>query len=60
MKELILCLTIIALCLIGYHWEDFKEAYERFRRIDDQALVVTVHLLACFLVVAGTVWWIAY
>jgi len=60
MKLLIFLILVLALYPIAYHWEDFKEFYHRFNNLDDQALVLTVHLIVCFLAVAGTVWFIAY
>jgi len=56
MKILILCITIISLCLLAYHWEDFKEFYAWFKHIDNQSLVYSIHLLGGFLAVWLTVY----
>jgi len=55
--------TLIAALLIsltGHHWNDIKKLYKRFRAIDDQALLTSVHILVVLIGIAGLLWTLAY
>ena len=60
MEILITLITALLISLTGYHWNDINRLYDRFRAIDDQALVATVHILVVLIGIAGLLWTLAY